>query len=441
MLNRCSVNFLLKSVILVVSGALVIVFALGAWDAYSRFNNASRVADLTQTSGAVFRAMNALRIDRNFTGRVLTSETPAPGDQAQMDQSRAAGMPFFQEAANEIGGLDFPGQAEYAKSLPAVLKQLQALQAETLTAMKQPLATRRAGLVDEYTRTDTQALDVLGSLNDKLAAAVKLQDPRIDEMMTLQTLAWTARQAGGDASIGLSDGMRGVKFGDAQLAAFEHSTAIVQAVWTSFAGVANGTVLPAKLTVAVDKTNKVWFDPAFQTERERLAKLMASGGTVDVDVKAWTVRSLTASQSQLDVVLAALDAANDRAVELRGEALRSLGLELVFVALAMIVALGSMLVIGRRVIRPLHAIRDAMVKLAGGDLTVDVGNAERQDEIGALFGTLAIFRDNAVEKQRIEDEQKQRHADAVKRQEGIELSIKAFEKEVGGALQALDKAS
>ena len=124
MLNRCSVNFLLKCVIVLVSGALVITFALGAWDAHSRYDAASRVAALTQTSGAVFRAMNALRIDRNFTGRVLTSETPAPGDQAQMDQSRAAGMPPFQQAANEIGGLDFPGQAEYAKSLPAVLKQL-----------------------------------------------------------------------------------------------------------------------------------------------------------------------------------------------------------------------------------------------------------------------------------------------------------------------------
>lgn len=50
MLNRCSVNFLLKSVILVVSGALVIVFALGAWNAYGRYAEASRVEVLTGVS-------------------------------------------------------------------------------------------------------------------------------------------------------------------------------------------------------------------------------------------------------------------------------------------------------------------------------------------------------------------------------------------------------
>ncbi|HEX4193987.1 MAG TPA: HAMP domain-containing methyl-accepting chemotaxis protein, partial [Stellaceae bacterium] len=127
--------------------------------------------------------------------------------------------------------------------------------------------------------------------------------------------------------------------------------------------------------------------------------------------------------------------------ELRDAALQSLLVHLGLLIASLAVGIGSMIAIGSRVIRPLHAIRDAMVKLAGGDLTIDVGANVRRDEIGALFGTLATFRDNAVEKQRIEDEQKQRHADAVKRQEGIELSIKAFEKEVGGALQALDKAS
>ena len=42
----------------------------------------------------------------------------------------------------------------------------------------------------------------------------------------------------------------------------------------------------------------------------------------------------------------------------------------------------------RRVIKPLHNMRDAMLKVASGDLAVDTGYAARGDEIGALAGAL-----------------------------------------------------
>ena len=47
-----------------------------------------------------------------------------------------------------------------------------------------------------------------------------------------------------------------------------------------------------------------------------------------------------------------------------------------------------MTIVTRRVIKPLHTMRDAMLKVAAGDLYVDTGYAERHDEIGALAGAL-----------------------------------------------------
>src|SRR5947207_12686691 len=35
---------------------------------------------------------------------------------------------------------------------------------------------------------------------------------------------------------------------------------------------------------------------------------------------------------------------------------------------------------------PLHSMRDAMLKVASGDLAVDTGHGRRRDEIGALAG-------------------------------------------------------
>jgi len=100
-----------------------------------------------------------------------------------------------------------------------------------------------------------------------------------------------------------------------------------------------------------------------------------------------------------------------------------------------------MVVVGRRAIKPLHAIRDGMLKVAAGDLSVDVGYAKREDEIGALAGALATFKQQAVEKVRIEQQDHERNASVRARQQAIETYIGEFEGQVRGTLQQLGDAS
>jgi methyl-accepting chemotaxis protein len=100
-----------------------------------------------------------------------------------------------------------------------------------------------------------------------------------------------------------------------------------------------------------------------------------------------------------------------------------------------------MLTVGSRVIKPLQAIRRAMLKVAAGDVTAEVSLTDRRDEIGALWGALATFKQNAIEKARIEGEQRRRHAQAEARQHTVETSIAAFEGQVRQALDALAAAS
>jgi methyl-accepting chemotaxis protein len=440
MLNRCSVNVLLKSVILVISTVVVISLALGAWDAYGRFGEAGKVVSLTKASDAVFRAMSALRLDRNFTDRALKAD---PGDQADLQQfttARKDEMPSFKEFLVELPALDFPNQKSFLATLPAAEQKLEALQAQSLAAVDQPKASRPANLAGDFVALENQILDQLDRAGAELGGAVKGKDPLVDEMMTVKQLAWTARQAGGDASVALSNGLIGRLAPDAA-AIYARAVSACNTAWSALGEVGYGTVLPASYTAAVAKAQATFFGADYTKERERLMNLVLAGNKPDISVADWTKRSVGASQTVLDVVLAALDAASDRAVALRDGALRSLALQLSFLVAALAMVVGSFFVIGRRVVRPLHAIRDGMVKLAGGDLDVAVGYTDRDDEIGALAGTLASFKEAAVAKLRIEEEQKARHAEAAKRQEAIEQSIKAFEGEIGSALQALDKAS
>jgi methyl-accepting chemotaxis protein len=91
----------------------------------------------------------------------------------------------------------------------------------------------------------------------------------------------------------------------------------------------------------------------------------------------------------------------------------------------------------RQVLNPLHAIKNAMLKVAGGDLSAEAPYSGRADEIGALAGALATFKQNAVEKTRIESEQRDRQSQSTQRQKTIEAAVTAFETQIGEALKAL----
>jgi len=59
----------------------------------------------------------------------------------------------------------------------------------------------------------------------------------------------------------------------------------------------------------------------------------------------------------------------------------------------------------RSITRPLNALRGAMVRLADNDLAVAIPGTERKDEIGDMAGTAQVFKDNAIERRRLEEEQ------------------------------------
>jgi len=91
----------------------------------------------------------------------------------------------------------------------------------------------------------------------------------------------------------------------------------------------------------------------------------------------------------------------------------------------------------RMIARPISALTEIMRRLADGALDVSHASSERRDEIGEMSRAIAVFRDNAVERQRLEstaaEGQKQREV----RQHRIENLIGVFRGEAKAALDAM----
>jgi methyl-accepting chemotaxis protein len=79
----------------------------------------------------------------------------------------------------------------------------------------------------------------------------------------------------------------------------------------------------------------------------------------------------------------------------------TLGIGIGFLVLASI-TLGWLLT--RMIGRPVTAMTDLMLKLAGGDTSIELRNVDRRDEIGAMARAVQIFKDAANENRRLETE-------------------------------------
>ena len=71
-------------------------------------------------------------------------------------------------------------------------------------------------------------------------------------------------------------------------------------------------------------------------------------------------------------------------------------------ALAVILSLAAIVTLG--ILRGLSGLSDSMTRLAEGDLEVEIPYAERADELGHMAGTVQVFKDNALEVERLHAE-------------------------------------
>ncbi|UCH76213.1 MAG: HAMP domain-containing protein [Rhodospirillales bacterium] len=114
------------------------------------------------------------------------------------------------------------------------------------------------------------------------------------------------------------------------------------------------------------------------------------------------------------------------------------------VGIIVVIALVSMLVIslGRTVTKPVRIMTKAMARLAAGDVSAEVPERHRRDEIGGMAAAVQIFKDNAIEKQRLEAEQAESHqrVEAEKRQSMLEIAER-FERQVKEVVDGVSSAA
>ncbi|MCG8693046.1 MAG: methyl-accepting chemotaxis protein, partial [Minwuiales bacterium] len=105
-----------------------------------------------------------------------------------------------------------------------------------------------------------------------------------------------------------------------------------------------------------------------------------------------------------------------------------------FAAIGGLLLLIAAVVVGRRVARPLKSMTDVMGRLAAGDHNTEIPGMSRRDEIGSMANAVDVFKKNAIENKRLQEEadklrQAEIAAEERRKQEMLELAGR-FEQEV-----------
>jgi methyl-accepting chemotaxis protein len=441
-LNRLTVSTLLKSVITVMAACVVAILALGAWDSWGRLAAAGRMSAIAEASGHVFKAMHNLRTDRSTTFRTLNADVlMQPDTETYLKRIRGDEMPAMKSAGELLVNANFPGKATLLPEFNQLMQKLITLQTESWDQMSKPKASRRAGLAKDFQDHVDAVLVMLEKVSSSLAAAVNHNDPVIDQLLSIKQMAWLMRNTSGDASVIVSNALATGKITPELQRTYVKLIGGIETGWNALEIASSGTQLPPVLVAALAAAKATYFEPQYLALRDRLIQAVTAGEKGEIPATTWTPLTVDKMSTAVVVAERALDEAKNQSLTQWSAAQHSLILQLLLLAAAIMLAIGAMVTVSRRVTTPLLTIRDAMLKVAGGDLTVNAGYADRKDEIGALAGALETFKHQAIEKADIEVQERNRNAETLNRQQAVEQYIGMFEIQMRDALGALGSAS
>jgi methyl-accepting chemotaxis protein len=108
---------------------------------------------------------------------------------------------------------------------------------------------------------------------------------------------------------------------------------------------------------------------------------------------------------------------------------------------ALLVMLLTTLIV-RRVTKPLRSVTESLTAIADGKTDVEIDCHERTDEIGEIARTVAVFKNNSVERRRLRDEQTAAAAaSAEQRKSELRGFVDEFQTSVGGIIDKVMNSS
>ncbi len=441
MFKTLSSDRLLKSVLLTFACSTIVLLSLNVAFSWRILAENNRAKQVVAASRQIFTALINQRTERSTTQRFWEADEPlTASNRAYLEKLWGAEMPALRTGLTLLRDIPFAGKDALLPHLTQSVDHLAALQAEFESGVTGPKSARRATFSQDYNAEGLAMQDTLERVSANLFASIKGNNPFINQMLEVKQLAWFTRQTIGEASLLLSIGLN--KNSVAPDARVKHAGFMGAAgmLWTAIDDAVIGLDLPPAFLTTLAQAKATLYAPDYLARQDRLLEALLTHQKPEMTANEWSPYTVSKLAVMLDVADAALNQAAERAESDCIAAFTGLVVQAMLLLAAVLASIAGFLVVSRRITGPLIALRNMTQRLSQGDLSVEPDFGDRQDEIGAMAAALGTFRQQAIEKARIEQEQRSQRDGAEARRLNVEQHISGFKDEVGAALAALDVA-
>ena len=360
----------------------------------------------------IFAALQNLRTERGPTRTTLEAPHPASANFVNITGAlRAKSEPALVDVLRKCTMIDCVGaKPEIFAGLRTSIDKLSAIRKEVDAALSLPFKERRLNLASDFNNAITDLIDRLEQMSKLVGEKVRMADAETAELIEIKELAWLARDGVGLERTALIDGLNAKALSPAINKKATELRARAEVTWTMVRELTDRPGAPADIVAVVKAAHRQVFE-TYETIRQGLYNALMTGHTPPVSNEQFIERSNAALDILMEVSNAAMAGAERRAELKQADANRSLILHSSLLAFGFLVGLAGFHVVQRRVTWPLSAITQTMRRLATGEFSVQIPGMARKDEIGEMANAVEVFKENALERQRVVKE----HSDATER--------------------------
>jgi len=437
----------IKTVLLGALGclALMVVAALGwkAVDSYSHYSAAVAQKEFDLGANRFIAGLFEVLMERLETNNALQAADPA--GQPVLDKIASyrkvvkdnfdVGLVAFEKG-------EFPNKRALLDDLTAALQKANDYRKQADQAIKLPRDGRDENLRKTFIPTVTNSVNAALKLWFSALHSAAKGNPELARLATIKEIGWRMRDTAGQERSVIASAISSAAAIPADRIPFiSEQRARVALLWDQLQNLtADAGTHPAikdAMRAAQEKYSK-----DFLSLSDQMRKVSDAGGKYPMTPAQWVDTTTPQIGTLLEVLYGASKASEAVATAAISNSFRDLAIEFSLIALALGIAVCCVWIVLARVTGPLSKLAQVVERLAANDTAVEIPPARRQDEIGIMTASLAVFKDSLIQSEALRaGQEEQKHRAEAERKATMHRLADEFQAAVGGIVEAVSSAS
>lgn len=439
---RGGIKTMLFASIGVLSCLMIAGFGWHAIDVWQRFHAARQMQAFDRSANMFVAGLFEILMERLYTNNGLQAEGPADTTvRALIDARRKAVRENYQPALAELKNRDFPDKSALITALDAALTKADQYRAAADRDILLPRDRRDPNLMKTFVPVITDSVNASLKIWFSALHRAAQDDPSLARLATIKELGWHMRDFSGRERSNISQSIASGQPVPAPLVIQNAAhRARVEVLWQQLENLTRDPATHPAIVQAMAAARQQYFG-AFLKLNDDLKQRGDAGEKYGVSASDYVATTTPQIGSLLNILYAAGTASEAYAETLASQERQQLALTVSIAVVGIVLTIGTMLLVSRRVTSPLIAMTAVMNRLAQNNTGVEIPALDRRDEIGAMARSVQVFKDNAIENTRLTAEQAEQRAAQDRRRAALDRHTQDFGASISGVMASLVRSA